>query len=85
MPSCSSEVVLAATGRAPNVAGIGLEAAGVAYSPRGVRVDDYLRTTNPRVFAVGDVADTGLAFTHLAGAMADMAIENAPAFGLALS
>ena len=44
--------LLVAVGRAPNVAGLNLEAAGVAYDIKaGIRVDDHLRTTNPRVFA----------------------------------
>ena len=49
--------VLIGVGRAPNVQGIGLETAGVDYDQRaGVKVDETLRTTNPRIFAVGDVA-----------------------------
>ena len=47
MPYCSSEVVLAATGRAPNVAGIGLEAAGVVYSPRGTNVRPIASSSLP--------------------------------------
>ncbi|HEX5631738.1 MAG TPA: FAD-dependent oxidoreductase, partial [Gemmatimonadales bacterium] len=51
--------ILVATGRAPNVEGLGLDAAGVRTGPDGVVVDDRLRTSNPRIFAVGDVC-TGL-------------------------
>lgn len=58
--------LLVATGRRPTVEGLGLDAAGVMVEPRGVRVDHRLRTTNPRIFAVGDVAGQGQ-FTHLAG------------------
>ncbi|MGH9023927.1 MAG: mercury(II) reductase [Acidimicrobiia bacterium] len=48
--------VLAATGRRPNTADLNLEAAGVEVDDRGaVKVDSYLRTTNPRVYAAGDV------------------------------
>lgn len=68
--------VLLAVGRAPNVEGLGLEAAGVEYSRKGVRVDDRLRTTNRRVFAAGDVASR-FQFTHVADALARIAIQNA--------
>ncbi len=58
--------VLVATGRRPNVKGLGLEAAGVAYDPRaGVAVDGNMRTSNPRVYAAGDVIP-GPQFTHTA-------------------
>ena len=49
--------LLVAVGRKPNVDGLDLEAAGVEFDPReGVKVNDELRTSNPNVFAVGDVA-----------------------------
>jgi pyruvate/2-oxoglutarate dehydrogenase complex dihydrolipoamide dehydrogenase (E3) component len=58
--------LLAATGRTPNTAGIGLESAGVALTDRGyIRVDDHLRTTAPGVWAVGDCAGSPH-FTHVA-------------------
>lgn len=47
--------LLVATGRAPNIAGLNLDAARVAYDETGVTVDRLLRTTNRRVYAVGDV------------------------------
>jgi pyruvate/2-oxoglutarate dehydrogenase complex dihydrolipoamide dehydrogenase (E3) component len=53
--SVTADRVLVAAGRAPNVEGLGLEAAGVAYDARGVRVDDRLRTTSKRIYAAGDV------------------------------
>ncbi|HUF77948.1 MAG TPA: mercuric reductase, partial [Thermoanaerobaculia bacterium] len=68
--------VLLAVGRSPNVEGLGLEAAGIEYSKKGVRVDERLRTSNPRVFAAGDVASE-LQFTHVADALARIAIQNA--------
>jgi glutathione reductase (NADPH) len=53
-----ADVVLYATGRVPNSAGLGLEALGVELGPAGeVRVDDYSRTRVPSVFAIGDVTD----------------------------
>ena len=69
--------VLLATGRAPNVAGIGLDEAEVEHDPRtGVRVDDRLRTTNPRIFAAGDVASRHQ-FTHAADFLARTVLRNA--------
>jgi len=68
--------ILVAAGRRPNVEGLGLEAAGVAFGERGVEVDDFLRTTNRRVFAAGDVA-LRHQFTHVADAAARIVIQNA--------
>ena len=75
------DALLVAVGRAPNVE-LGLEAAGVAYARRGVEVDDRLRTTNRRIYAVGDVASP-FQFTHVADAHARMAVRNALFFGRA--
>jgi pyruvate/2-oxoglutarate dehydrogenase complex dihydrolipoamide dehydrogenase (E3) component len=73
----SFDRILVATGRAPTVHGLGLEAAGVAFDERtGVQVDDRLRTTNRRIYAVGDVATTQR-FTHAADAMARLVVRNA--------
>jgi pyruvate/2-oxoglutarate dehydrogenase complex dihydrolipoamide dehydrogenase (E3) component len=72
--------LLLAVGRTPNVEGMGLEAAGVDYSRHGVQVDDRLRTTNSRIYAVGDVASK-YKFTHVADALARIAIQNALFFG----
>ncbi|HRE99567.1 MAG TPA: mercuric reductase [Pirellulaceae bacterium] len=75
--------VLVATGRRPNVAGLGLEEAGVAFDPqRGILVDDRLRSSNRRIFAAGDVASP-LQFTHAADFLARSAIRNALFFGRA--
>jgi len=69
--------VLVGVGRAPNVEGIGLENVNVAYDKRtGIKVDDTLRTSNPRIFAIGDVA-MKYKFTHMAGATARLVIQNA--------
>jgi pyruvate/2-oxoglutarate dehydrogenase complex dihydrolipoamide dehydrogenase (E3) component len=70
------DAVLLATGRTPNLEGLDLEKAGVESTPRGVVVDDHLRTTNRRIFAAGDVC-TALKFTHAADAMARIVIRNA--------
>jgi len=68
--------VLVAAGRRPNVGGLDLEKAGIAYSPKGIEVDARLRTTNRRVFAIGDVAG-GYQFTHMAGYHAGIVLRNA--------
>lgn len=67
--------LLIAAGRRPRLAGLGLEVAGVAFDAGGITVDDRLRTTNPRVFAVGDAAG-GLQFTHVAGHQAGVVLRN---------
>lgn len=67
--------LLVAAGRAPNVDGLGLDAAGVKYSRKGIEVDSRLRTSNKKIFAVGD-AKGGLMFTHLAGYDAGIVIRN---------
>ncbi|MCC6215717.1 MAG: mercuric reductase [Polyangiaceae bacterium] len=72
--------VLVAVGRAPNVDGLGLDAAGVASNRRGVEVDDRLRTTNRDIFAAGDICSP-YKFTHAADAMARVVIQNALFFG----
>jgi pyruvate/2-oxoglutarate dehydrogenase complex dihydrolipoamide dehydrogenase (E3) component len=68
--------LLVAVGRVPNTEGLGLEAAGIEHGRGGIRVDARLRTTNRRVFAIGDVAE-GLNFTHVAGYHAGIVIRNA--------
>jgi pyruvate/2-oxoglutarate dehydrogenase complex dihydrolipoamide dehydrogenase (E3) component len=72
-----ADAVLVGIGRAPNVEGLNLEAAGVEYDTKaGVKVDDRLRTTNRRIFAAGDICSR-FKFTHAADAMARLAIQNA--------
>ena len=68
--------ILVGSGRTPNVEGLDLEAAGVAYDRPGVEVDRYLRTTNPRIYAAGDICFP-FKFTHTADAMAQILIQNA--------
>ncbi len=72
--------ILVAIGRAPNVEGLGLDVAGVAIGKGGVQVDDRLRTTNPRVYAAGDVC-SAWKFTHAADAMARIVLQNVLFFG----
>lgn len=71
-----SEKILAAVGRGPNVEGLDLEKAGVAYSRKGIQVDPYLRTTNPRIFACGDAAGP-YPFSHMAAYQAGTCVRNA--------
>ncbi|TMH12908.1 MAG: mercuric reductase [Betaproteobacteria bacterium] len=69
--------ILTGIGRAPNVEAIGLEAAGVAYDHvNGVRVDDFLRSTNKNIYAAGD-ACLPHKFTHTADAAARIVVRNA--------
>ncbi|MCB0149988.1 MAG: FAD-dependent oxidoreductase, partial [Caldilineaceae bacterium] len=68
--------VLVSIGRAPTVQGLGLEAAGVAFSDKGVSVDATLRTSNPNIYAAGDVASR-YQFTHVADATARIVLQNA--------
>jgi len=69
--------VLMATGRTPNVEGLGLEAAGVAFDRRaGVAVNERLQTSNPAIYAAGDVC-SAYKFTHAADFMARIVIQNA--------
>ncbi|MEW6338550.1 MAG: mercuric reductase [Acidobacteriota bacterium] len=70
------DAILVGVGRAPNVEGLDLEAAGVRYGKNGVEVDDTLRTANPRVYAAGDVC-SATKFTHAADFMARAVIQNA--------
>jgi len=68
--------ILVATGRAANVDGLNLEAAGVDYDKGGIKVDARLRTSNRKIFALGDVIG-GYQFTHVAGYHAGIVIQNA--------
>jgi pyruvate/2-oxoglutarate dehydrogenase complex dihydrolipoamide dehydrogenase (E3) component len=73
----SVDELLVGVGRTPNLEGLGLEAAGIACDPRqGVRVNDRLQTTNPRVYAAGDCCFP-YKFTHTADALARTVIANA--------
>ncbi|MBP3125820.1 FAD-dependent oxidoreductase [Thalassospira sp. ER-Se-21-Dark] len=68
--------LLLATGRKPNVENLGLKDAGIDYTDRGISVDARLRTSNKKVFAIGDITG-GLQFTHMAGYDAGIVIRNA--------
>lgn len=68
--------LLLATGRVPALERLGLQAAGIAWDGQGIRVDARMRTTNRRVFALGDVAGQGQ-YTHLAAHQAGVVLRQA--------
>jgi pyruvate/2-oxoglutarate dehydrogenase complex dihydrolipoamide dehydrogenase (E3) component len=68
--------ILVGAGRQPNLEGLGLETVGVAFDPRrGVQVNDHLQTTNPKIYAAGDIC-MDWKFTHAADAAARIVIKN---------
>jgi len=73
--SVSGSHILVATGRVANVNGLDLEKAGIDYDRRGIKVGRDLRTTNKKVYAIGDVAG-GLQFTHVAGYHAGLVVQS---------
>ena len=68
--------LLVAVGRAPNIERLGLETVGVQFDKKGVKVNDRLQTTNPRIYACGDICSP-YQFTHAADFMARIVIQNA--------
>jgi pyruvate/2-oxoglutarate dehydrogenase complex dihydrolipoamide dehydrogenase (E3) component len=76
----TGDEILVAVGRTPNVEGLNLEAAGVTYDTKGITVDDRLRTSNPHIYAAGDISSS-YQFTHAAEALARIALQNALFFG----
>jgi len=75
-----ADEILVAAGRIPNIEGLELETAKVEYHRRGVTVNDRLQTTNPRIYAAGDICSP-YQFTHSADAMARIVLQNALFFG----
>ena len=71
------DAILTGTGRLPNVDGLDLEAAGVDYDAKtGIKVNDFLQTSNPLIYAAGDVCLEHM-FTHSADASARIVVQNA--------
>lgn len=68
--------LLVSVGRAPNVEHLNLEAVGVDYDKKGVKVNERMQTTNPRIYAAGDICSP-YQFTHAADFMARIVIQNA--------
>jgi pyruvate/2-oxoglutarate dehydrogenase complex dihydrolipoamide dehydrogenase (E3) component len=78
-----ADAILVGGGRTPNVEGLNLEAAGVTYDAKqGVHVNDRLQTSNPNVYAAGDICSR-YKFTHLSDAHARIVIQNALFLGRA--
>ncbi|MCH4008100.1 dihydrolipoyl dehydrogenase family protein [Companilactobacillus sp.] len=73
----NTDLVICATGRIPNVEGMSLDSAGVEIGKRGIKVNQYLQTTNKNIYAVGDVIDkTGPKLTPVAGFEAGYAVDH---------
>jgi pyruvate/2-oxoglutarate dehydrogenase complex dihydrolipoamide dehydrogenase (E3) component len=68
--------LLLAVGRRPSIDGLDLEAAGIKHDRSGIAVNSGLKTSNRRVYAIGDVAG-GPQFTHVAGYHASVVVKNA--------
>jgi pyruvate/2-oxoglutarate dehydrogenase complex dihydrolipoamide dehydrogenase (E3) component len=71
-----ADEILLAAGRQPNVDGLNLDAIGVDYTVKGIKVDNYLRTSKTNILALGDVIG-GYLFTHVAAYQAGVAVRNA--------
>ncbi len=69
-----SSDLLMAVGRAPRLDGLNLEAAGVEFTPRGIAVDDYMRTNVPHIFAIGDV-NARMMLAHVASFQGERALN----------
>ena len=74
--SVTATNILVAVGRAPNVEGLDLDKANVEHTPKGIKVNDYLQTTNPNIFACGDIASP-YQFSHVAAYQASVCVRNA--------
>ncbi|MCC3453942.1 mercuric reductase [Microcoleus sp. PH2017_08_TRC_O_A] len=79
--SVTVDEIIVSVGRSPNVEGLNLETVGVEYdTEKGVFVNDNLQTTNPRIYAAGDICMKDK-FTHAADFAARMVIQNTLFFG----
>jgi pyruvate/2-oxoglutarate dehydrogenase complex dihydrolipoamide dehydrogenase (E3) component len=67
--------LLVAVGRAPNTDGLNLDAVNVKFNRQGVEVNDFMQTTNPRIYAAGDICSR-FQFTHAADFQARIVIQN---------
>jgi pyruvate/2-oxoglutarate dehydrogenase complex dihydrolipoamide dehydrogenase (E3) component len=70
-----ADALLVAIGRSPNLQSLDLKSAGIDVNKSGVRVNDYLQTSQPHIYAVGDVIGPFL-FTHMADAQARVVVRN---------
>jgi pyruvate/2-oxoglutarate dehydrogenase complex dihydrolipoamide dehydrogenase (E3) component len=74
-PTFFADVLLVAAGRTPNLQSLDLKSAGIDITERGVRVNDYLQTSQRHIYAVGDVIGPFL-FTHMADAQGRVVVRN---------
>ena len=72
----TADGLLVATGRRPNIEGLGLEEAGVRFNAKGIATNRFLQTSQPHIYGAGDCLD-GPEFTHYAGWQGFMAARNA--------
>ena len=70
------DAIITGIGRVPNTDGLNLEAANVKYDQLGVKVNDYLQTSNPNIYAAGDICSE-YQYTHVADATARIVVQNA--------
>jgi pyruvate/2-oxoglutarate dehydrogenase complex dihydrolipoamide dehydrogenase (E3) component len=75
-PPLDVDEILVATGRSLDGEALGLDAAGIAWTPKGIEVDEHLRTSQPWAWAAGDVIG-GALFTHVASELGHIAAANA--------
>lgn len=73
--SFTGDTLLVAAGRIPNVENLNLEAAGVTFTKRGIEVNEYLQSSQPNIYAAGDIAGS-YQFTHTADFMARTVVRN---------
>lgn len=73
--SLEADAILVSTGRAPNLQGLGLDAAGITYTKKGIAVDDGYRTNQPGVYAIGDV-NGQIMLAHAASHQGIAAVEH---------
>ncbi len=71
-----ADALLVALGREPNLSGLGLDSAGVAFDRKGLRLDNRLRTTQRHIYGAGDVTGA-YQFTHAAGYEGSVVLTNA--------
>ncbi len=71
------DAILLGIGRRPSVEGLNLDSVGVEHDRSGIKVNHRLQTTNPRIYAAGDISSLPFKFTHTADAMAQIVIQNA--------
>ncbi|WP_287198214.1 NAD(P)/FAD-dependent oxidoreductase [Thermococcus sp.] len=71
-----ADLVVHGAGRVPNINALALEKAGVKYGRRGIKVNEYMQTTNPKIYAAGDCAEGGLPLTPMASVEGSIAASN---------